>query len=144
MSPKRSTVFLGLALGATLAAGLASVASGASAPNAPARASEYPLEVIATQTVPHRPKAGKPFTALVGIINAETSLPVESGDVACPARIGHRGIRVIEKAFADGTGIAGCTWRIPAGAGGKRMVAKIEVYSDEGTVRARFFRVIRP
>src|SRR5919109_1247630 len=143
MDSKRKRLFLGLALAATLTAGLASAASGASFPNGPARGSEYPVQVIATSTQPKQPKAGKPFTALIGIVNEETGLPVESGEVACPARVGNRGVRMVDKAFVDGTGIAGCTWKIPALAGGKRMVAKVEVYSDEGTVRSRFFRVVR-
>ena len=142
MYGKRETLLL--ASVAILAAGLASVASGAGSADRPARASEYPLTVVVTKTDPKRPKAGKPFTALIGILNEETGEPVQTGDVACPARIGHRGIRVIDKGFAEGVGIAGCTWMIPARSGRKHMVAKVEVYSDEGTVRSQFLRVIRP
>ena len=137
-------VVLVLASVAILAAGLAAVASGARSAHGPARVSEYPLTVVVTKTDPKRPKAGKPFTALIGILNEETGEPVQTGDVACPARIGHRGIRVTDKGFAEGAGVAGCTWKIPAGSGRKHMVAKVEVYSDEGTVRSQFLRVIRP
>ena len=142
MYGKRGTLLLASA--AILAAGLASVASGAGSGNRPARASEYPLLVVAVKTDPKRPKAGKPFTALIGILNQDTGEPVQSGQVSCPARIGHRGVRMMDKAFVDGTGIAGCTWMIPARSGRKHMVAKVEVYSDEGTVRSQFLRVVRP
>lgn len=144
MYTKREALLLALALCAILTAGLASVASGASAANGPARASEYPLAVVVTSTDPKRPKAGKFFIAAIGIVNQETGEPVQSGQVACPARIGHRGVRMIKKTFVDGDGIAACVWKIPAGSGRKHMVAKVEVYSDEGTVRSRFLRVIRP
>jgi hypothetical protein len=96
-----------------------------------------------TKTDPKRPKAGLEFTALIGILNQDTQEPVQSGEVACPARIGHRGLRMKHKAFISGNGIAACSWAIPAKAGGKSMVAMVEVYSDEGTVRSRFLRVIR-
>lgn len=130
---------------AIVAAGLVSYATpGASAPDRRGQAAEYPLLVIVTKTQPQRPKAGKPFTALVGVVNQETEDVVQSADVACPASIGRRGVRMIEKTFVDSTGIAGCTWMIPAKAGGKHLVAKVEIYSDEGTVRSRFLRVIRP
>jgi len=128
-----------------VAIGLVSSATpGASSPQRRDRASEYPLQVIAVSTDPRRPKAGKRFTALIGIVNQETGDLVQSGDVACPARIGNHGIRVRDKAFVDGTGIAGCTWAIPAKAGGKRLRARVEVYSDEGTVRVPLSRAIRP
>ena len=133
-----------LASVAILAAGLASVASGAGSANRPARVSEYPLMVVVTKTDPKRPQAGKPFTALIGILNQDTGEPVQTGDVACPARVGHRGLRMMNKDFMEGSGIAGCTWMIPARSGRKHMVAKVEVYSDEGTVRSQFLRVIRP
>jgi hypothetical protein len=100
--------------------------------------------VVVTKTDPKRPKAGKPFTALIGILNQDTGEPVQTGEVACPARVGHRGIRMMDKAFIDGAGVAGCTWMIPARSGRKHMVAKVEVYSDEGTVRSQFLRVIHP
>jgi hypothetical protein len=129
---------------AIVAAGLISnVTPGASAPDRRARATEYPLQVIVVETEPKRPKAGKPFTALIGIVNEETFAPLQSGDVACPARIGSRGVRVIDKSFIDGAGIAGCTWMIPAKAGSKRLVARVEVYSDEGSVTSRVSKVIR-
>ena len=137
-------VVLLLASVAILAAGLASVASGAGSANRPARVSEYPLLVVVTKSDPKRPKAGKPFTALIGILNQETGEPVQTGEVACPARIGRRGLRMLDKDFIDGAGVAGCTWMIPARSGRKRMVAKVEVYSDEGTVRSQFLRVIHP
>lgn len=130
--------------GAIVAAGLISyVTPGASAPDRQARATEYPLQVIIVETEPKRPKAGKPFTALIGIVNEETFAPLQSGDVTCPARIGGRGVRVIDKSFIDGAGIASCTWMIRAKAGGKRLVARVEVYSDEGSVTSRISRVIR-
>ena len=97
MNGKRETLLL--ASVAILAAGLASVAAGAGSANRPARVSEYPLAVIAVQTDPKRPKAGKPFTALIGIINQDTGEPVQSGDVSCPARVGHRGLRMMNKDF---------------------------------------------
>jgi hypothetical protein len=131
--------------GAIVAAGLISyVTPGASAPDRRARATEYPLQVIVVQSEPKRPKAGKPFTAMIGIVNQETEDVLQSGDVACPARIGGHGVRMTDKGFVDGAGIALCTWMIPAKAGGKQMVAKVEVYSDEGTVRSRLLRVVRP
>jgi hypothetical protein len=119
------------------------VAPGAGAPDRRERAHEYPLAVVATTTIPKRPQAGKAFTALIGVFNQDTQDAVQSGQVACPAHIGHRGVRMTDKAFVSGKGIAGCTWKIPQGAGGKRMIAKVEVYSDEGTVRSRFLRVVR-
>src|SRR2546428_1027128 len=92
---------------AIVAAGLVSFATpGASSPQRHERASEYPLQVIAVQTDPRRPKAGKRFTVLIGIVNQETGDVVQSGNVACPARIGSHGIRVKDKAFVDGVGIA--------------------------------------
>jgi len=115
------------------------VAPGAGAPD---RAHEYPLEVVVTKTIPHRPKAGQPFTALIGVFNQDTQDIVHSAHVTCPARMGHRGLRMTRKAFIPGTGIAGCTWAIPPRAGGKGMVATVEVFSDEGTVRSRFVRVV--
>ena len=145
MYGKRETALVASALAALVAAGLASVASGASSANRqPARASEYPLSVVVTKTSPRRPKAGEPFIAMIGIVNQETGDVVQSGDVACPARIGHRGVRMLHKEFADGQGIAFCMWAIPARSGRKHMVAKVEVYSDEGTVRSQFLRVVRP
>jgi hypothetical protein len=130
--------------GAVVAAGLISyVTPGASAPDRRARATEYPLQIIVVETEPKRPKAGKPFTAIIGILNEETAAPVQSGEVTCPARIGARGVRVVEKSFIDGVGIAGCTWRMPAKAGGKRLLARVEVYSDEGSVTSRISKVIR-
>ncbi len=129
---------------AIVTAGLAASATpGAGAPGRQDRADEYPLAVVAVQTDPKRPKAGKPFTAMIGIVNQDTQEVVQSGDVACPAQIGHHGIRRVDKGFVTGTGIAMCTWAIPAKAGGKHLVAKVEVYSDEGTVRSRFLRVVR-
>ncbi|HKB19973.1 MAG TPA: hypothetical protein VKC65_03090 [Gaiellaceae bacterium] len=132
---------------ATLAVAMVAVVSfvapGASAPNGGQRASEWPLAVVVTKTDPHRPKAGAPFTALIGVFNQDTNDVVHAAQVACPARIGHRGLRMTRKAFIPDTGIAGCTWAIPAKAGGKSMVARVEVYSDEGTVRSRFLRVVR-
>src|SRR5215475_10531210 len=118
------------------------VAPGAGAPDRRERAHEYPLSVVVTKTVPHRPKAGQPFTALIGVFNQDTQDVVHSAHVNCPARLGHRGLRMTKKAFLPGTGIAGCTWAIPSRAGGKSMVATVEVYSDEGTVRSRFLRVV--
>ncbi|HMJ00696.1 MAG TPA: hypothetical protein VK488_12735 [Gaiellaceae bacterium] len=136
---KRFAVTVGI-----VAAGLAAYATpGVGAPDRHARGAEYPLSVIAVQTEPQRPKAGKPFTAMIGIVNEETGGVVQSGDVTCPARIGQHAARVIDKGFIDGGGIAMCTWMVPRKAGGKRMVAKVEVYSDEGTVRSRFLRVVR-
>jgi len=130
--------------GAIVAAGLVSYATpGASAPGRRARATDYPLQVVAVQTDPKRPKAGKPFTAMIGIVNQETQDLVQSGTVSCPARIGRRGVRVARKLFVDGTGIAACTWVIPAKAG-KRLIARVEVTSDEGFVKASFSKVIRP
>ena len=130
---------------AIVAAGLISYTTpGASAPDRRARATEYPLQVIVVKSDPKRPKAGKPFTAMIGIVNQETGYVMQSGDVACPARIGGHGVRMTDKAFIDGAGIAVCTWAIPAKAGGKRMVAKVEVSSEEGTVRSRLLRVVRP
>ena len=93
------------------------------------RAAEYPLKVIAFDTTPKRPKAGKPFLALAAILNEETAEPV-SGVIRCRARVGSRGIRVMFKELD--TGVAGCSWRVPAGTGGNRFVASIEVTSDEG------------
>lgn len=119
------------------------VAPGAGAPDRRARANEYPLMVVVTKTMPKQPKAGKRFTALIGVVNQETQDIVHSGNVACPARIGHRGLRMTDKAFLTDTGIAGCTWAIPPKAGGKSMVAKVELYSDEGTVRSKFLRVVK-
>jgi hypothetical protein len=134
-----------VAVGAIVATALVVyVAPGVSAPDRRERASAYPLAVIVTKTIPKRPKAGKPFAAMIGVFNQETNDVVHSAEVACPARIGHRGLRVTDKVFIDDTGIAGCTWAIPPKAGGKSMVAKVEVYSDEGTVRSRFLRVVRP
>jgi hypothetical protein len=133
-----------LVAGSVIAAALASVAPGISAPKRGDRADEYPLSVIVTQTDPKRPKAGKPFTAFIGVINQDTGEPVQSGNVACPARIGARGVRKTDKGFVDGTGIAVCEWAIPRKAGGKHLVATVELYSDEGTVRSRFKRVVRP
>lgn len=119
------------------------VVPGIGASDRPQRANEYPLAVVVTKTIPKRPKAGKPFTAMIGVFNQETNDIVHSAQVACPARIGHRGLRMTDKAFIADTGIAGCTWAIPSKAGGKSMVATVEVYSDEGTVRSRFLRVVR-
>jgi hypothetical protein len=122
-----------VAVGAIVATALVVyVAPGVSAPDRRERASAYPLAVIVTKTIPKRPKAGKPFAAMIGVFNQETNDVVHSAEVACPARIGHRGLR------------AGCTWAIAPKAGGKSIVAKVEVYSDEGTVRSRFLRVVRP
>ena len=136
---KRLAVTIGI-----VAVGLTAYATpGVGAPNRHARGAEYPLSVIVVQTDPQRPKAGKPFTAMIGIVNEETGGVVQSGDVTCPARIGQRAARVTDKGFIDGAGIAMCTWMVPRKAGGKRMVAKVEVYSDEGTVRSRFVRVVR-
>jgi len=119
------------------------VAPGAGAPGRRHRPNEYPLAVVVTKTFPKRPRAGKPFTAMVGVFNQDTNDVVHSAHVACPARIGHRGLRMTDKAFVRNTGIAGCTWAIPTKAGGKGLVATVEVYSDEGTVRSRFLRVVR-
>jgi hypothetical protein len=80
---------------------------------------------------------------MIGVFNQETNDIVHSAQVACPARIGHRGLRMTDKVFVPDTGIGGCTWAIPSKAGGKSMVATVEVYSDEGTVRSRFLRVVR-
>jgi hypothetical protein len=119
------------------------VAPGTGASDRPQRANEYPLAVVVTKTIPKRPKAGKPFTAMIGVLNQDTQDVVHSAHVACPARIGHRGLRMTDKAFIPDTGIAACTWAIPSKAGGKSMVANVEVYSDEGAVRSRFLRVVR-
>ena len=120
------------------------VAPGASAPDRRVRANEYPLAVIAASTVPRRPKAGKAFTAEIKIVNQETNELLEWGEVACPARIGHRGLRPSLIMFVIGRGIARCIWTIPAKTGGKRMEAKVAVQSEQGTVRSRFLRVVRP
>jgi len=125
---------------ASLVALSAAAALGAN-PSRQSRSTEYPLRVIAFETTPKRPKAGKPFVAVAAIVNEETAEPI-SGDIRCPARIGRRGIRILFKDLD--MGVAGCSWRIPAGAGGKRFAASIEVTSDDGyAASVPFSRVIR-
>jgi hypothetical protein len=90
----------------------------------PASSAEYPLVVVAFDTTPKRPKAGKQFIALAAIMNEQTGSPV-SGAIRCPAKIRGKGVRVQFKDFE--MGVAGCSWVVPARTGGKRFVGSIEV-----------------
>jgi len=136
--------FIALAVGALLVALSSSALAADSA--RPASSAEYPLVVVAFETTPKRPKAGKQFIAVAGILNDETGAPV-SGAIRCPARIHGKGVRVQFKAFEEG--VAGCSWVVPARTGGKRLVGSIEVVVtddyDGSTHRASipFSKVIR-
>ena len=67
------------------------------------------------------PRAGKPFTAWMIVESAGT--PV-AGQVACAGRLASRKLKASRR-FSLPSGRAGCTWKIPAGAHGKRFRGSI-------------------
>jgi hypothetical protein len=132
-----------LVAGAIVVAGVVSYAGpGAGSPARRDRATEYPLSIIYFSTQPARPRAGRDFVAGMGIVNDETGLTVDHGQINCPARIGGRGVRMVAKLFDSG--IAVCQWVVPTRSGGKRFRATIKVTSDEGNASRSFTRTIRP
>jgi hypothetical protein len=112
----------------------------------PASTAEYPLVVVAFETTPKRPKAGKQFIALAAILNEQTGAPA-SGEIRCPAKVRGKSVRVQFKDFE--MGVAGCSWVVPARTGGKRFVGSIEVVvtddydSSTYTASVPFSKVIR-
>ena len=136
--------FIALAVGALLVA-LSSSALAADSTR-PASSAEYPLVVVAFETTPKRPKAGKQFIALAAILNEQTGAPA-SGEIRCPAKIRGKSVRVQFKDFD--MGVAGCSWVVPARTGGKRFVGSLEVVvtddDDGSTYKASipFSKVIR-
>jgi hypothetical protein len=133
-----------LAFVAVLAGFAVSGASKAGVSTRPTSAREYPLTVVAFATEPNRPKAGRLFTGIMGILDEETGEPLDSGDVYCRGRIGSRRVPLVRAQFVEGSGVAGCIWKIPPQTGGKRFFGRIRVESYEGQVTKKFSRMVRP
>lgn len=110
----------------------------------PSSAREYPLTVAAFATEPNRPKAGRFFTAVMGILDEDTGEPLDSGQAFCRGRIGSRRVPLVRAKFIQSSGVAGCIWKIPAGTGGRRFYGRIRVESYARHVTKKFSRVVRP
>ncbi|MCL4289377.1 MAG: S8 family serine peptidase [Thermoleophilia bacterium] len=88
------------------------------------------------------PEPGRVFAAAARVVRDDTGEIVESGRISCRARIGARHLRVVRAAFARG--VALCTWRVPAGAAGKRVSGTVEPsFREARAVRAFTTRVAR-
>jgi hypothetical protein len=100
-----------LAFVAVLAGFAVSGSSKAGVSTRPTSAREYPLTVVAFATEPNRPKAGRLFTAIMGILDEETGEPLDTGDVYCRGRIGSRRVPLVRAQFVEGSGVVGASGR---------------------------------
>ena len=147
LTPALRAVALGLLalVSAVAASASLAAASGQNARGGPLKVSEWPLTIVAFATDPTRPKAGGLLTAAMGIMDETTGEPLDAGEVHCRGRIGSRLVHLVRKQFVDGTGVAGCIWKIPPRTGGKRFHGRMTVIASDGTqVTKKFSRVIRP
>jgi hypothetical protein len=100
--------------------------------------------VVVFATEPNRPKAGRLFTAVMGILDEYTGEPLDSGDVYCRGRIGSRRVPLVRAEFIESSGVAGCIWKITVRTGGRHFYGRIRVESYDGHVTKKFSRVVRP
>jgi hypothetical protein len=64
-------------------------------------------------------RAGKPFAASIAVARQDTGARVRSGKVLCSARLGRTRVKLLRAGFRSG--LARCSWRIPAGARNKLL-----------------------
>jgi hypothetical protein len=88
------------------------------------------------------PKAGHPFSILLDIRNSQTGAVSRGGRVGCAA---HEGLTILVATvhrFVPSLGGYGCTWRVPAGAVGKTLVAteRVAFASPKTTVSNPTYR----
>jgi hypothetical protein len=94
------------------------------------------LAVVRATTSPKPARAGRPFSVGLAITRNDTGGPVETGSVACTARVGTAAIPVRARRVANG--VAACSWTLPANARGKIVRGTITV-TVEGTRVTRSF-----
>jgi hypothetical protein len=93
------------------------------------------LTATAFTTAPKPAKAGKKLTASVAVNESDTNGPVTSATVACVGTI--KGVR-IPATHTLTSGIASCSWKLPAKAKGKTFLGKITV-TVRGTALTKSF-----
>jgi hypothetical protein len=93
------------------------------------------LKATAFTTAPKPAKAGKKLTASVAVNESDTNGPVTSATVACVGTI--KGVR-IPATHTLTSGIASCSWKLPAKAKGKTFLGKITV-TVRGTALTKSF-----
>ena len=91
-------------------------------------------------TTPKVAVAGKRLTASA-TIRSSTGGRISSARVTCAAKAGSTRLRVLARHFRASA--ATCTWRVPAGARGKRLTGTVKVQSGAAVVTKRFSKKIQ-
>jgi hypothetical protein len=94
------------------------------------------LAAVGITTAPPRPEPGKQFYYALGVsVRAGNAAPqrIQSGTVACLARVGNERVGVFEKVVRPLIGVR-CGWLIPFGSSGKTLVGSITVRSNGGVL----------
>jgi hypothetical protein len=99
------------------------------------------LAAVGFATAPQRPRAGRTFTASLGVKRLDTGATVRSGTIRCSARIAGQSLRLAAKAFR--TGRALCAWRIPGWARSHVIRGSVAVRQGTFEVERRFSKPVR-
>ena len=106
------------------------------APPAPAPPAAAPFSLkVASLKVP-KARAGRSLTASMEVMRSDTSALLTQGTIACSATLAGKPLPVRSKGFKSG--LAGCTWVLPAGARGKVLRGTIAVTFGGASVKRSF------
>lgn len=99
------------------------------------------LKVTHFVTIPKLSRAGKPLDARVTVVRTDTGAQVRTGAVSCTASIGRIRLRARTSGFKSG--LAACSWRVPASAVGKTLHGSVRVTFEGATTKRTFSRRIQ-
>jgi hypothetical protein len=94
------------------------------------------LQVVGFTSSSRKPRAGREFVVFVVIKRSDTGGTLKSGTVRCAARIGGKPVRNFVHGYVLDT--AECSWLIPRGTAGKRLIGSITVTFQGAQVVRRF------
>jgi subtilisin family serine protease len=110
-------------------------------PPAPPPPPPLTLKVTRFVTVPKQSRAGKPLDARITVVRTDTGARVRTGAVSCAASIGKVRLRVRTSGFKSG--LAACSWRVPASAVRKILRGTVRVTFEGATTSRTFSRRIQ-
>ena len=99
------------------------------------------LKVTRFLTIPKRSHAGRLLDARIAVVRTDTGARVRSGGVSCKATVGRLRLAVRSARFRSG--LAACSWRVPASAAGKMLRGTVGVTFGGSTISRTFSRRVQ-
>ena len=92
-------------------------------------------------TIPKQSRAGKLLDARIAVVRTDTGTQVRSGGVKCTAKVD--GVRLRVRSARFRSGLAECSWRVPASAARKMLRGSVSVTFEGVTIRRAFSRRVQ-